>query len=303
MKGWCPVHLHDWPDGLISEPVLGALVNIEWNADLINKYYGWEADWPDDSEQGMIHFMRIWRQLARKKGIKIAPDAKIAFALEGLDFLTDLNNLPEMRNMGLCSMQLAHIGSNSYYDTRCGLTEDGKRLLEIMYELGITLDLSHLHGTMLNKIIRQFPGKRIVSHVVCESLLNWNLMRRSNAMTDEELRMCDAELYGVPFVDELLSPNASMKCNERNVTVETVAKHILHLIDIVGLDKVALGPDYFDYCEFKNVYGVEVRTVLNMDDLLGLSQLAVHLKNSGMNEIQIEHVFWRNAKEFICRLF
>ncbi len=299
MKGWCPIHLHDWPAGITSLPVFGALVNIEWNADLINKYYNWSNHWPNGYEQAIIHFMHQWRNFACKAEINLMEEAEIAFALEGIDLLEDLKILAAMKGLGLCSIQIAHIGSNRFFDKVLGLTEDGILLLNMMHELGIKLDLSHLHGEALYKIIKKFPGKRIVSHVVCESLLNWSLMHRSNAMSDEELCMCDAELYGVPFIDDSISPNASMKPNERNATVETIAKHILHLIEVVGLNRVALGPDYFNYQELETLYGVETSSIRSMDSISGLVMLEMYLKQSGLTEIEIEHVFWRNAKKFL----
>jgi len=297
MDRWFPVHLHDWPDGVLDLPLAGALVNVEWNIELINNYYGWNSKWPEDPLQGMLRFMHSWEQLAFTKGIKLLPGAKVYFALENIDWIKDIDVIPELKNAGLVSLQIFHSYSNDYYNQAHGLTDKGKQLLKMADKYGLIIDLSHIQGPGLYDIIRNFNGRYIISHVVCEALFSWSLTRRSNALSDRELTECNAKLYGVPFVDDLISPR-SEKRQQESAVIENIADHIMHLINTVGLKRVAIGPDYFDYARYYAISGIETKTAKSMDSLAGLSHLSECLYSKGLTESQVDKIFWGNAKKY-----
>lgn len=295
---WFPIHIHDWPKSVRDLPLAGALVNVEWNIQFVNSYYDWKKEWPEDPLDGLFCFMHSWKQLALNKGIKMLPEANIYFALENIDWLKDIEVLPELKKAGLVSIQIIHDHSNDYYHKAYGLTDKGKQLLKLADKYDLIIDLSHVQGPGLYDIRQNFKGRCIISHMVCEAKLGWSLARRSNALSDRELTECKAMLFGIPFVDDLISPIATDKYKHRNVVSENIAGHLGHLINMVGLDRVAIGPDYFDYAKYQAISGIESNTVTTMDSLEGLLHLSECLLAKGLTESEIDKVFWGNALRF-----
>jgi membrane dipeptidase len=297
---WFPVHLHTLPAALENFSLAGAIISIEWKPEQLGKYYNWQGeDWPGGHAESIMAFLRNWKKLSAKTPFE--DHTNVFFSIEGIISIGDLSLLSKMKKMGLIAFQLFHWIENQYYSPHKGITQKGKELLKAIEKNKIYLDLSHLNGSGLLHVLDNFSGKKIVSHVVCEDLLEWNLMRRSNSMTAKELKLCNAELYGIPFIDDLVSPNSSLTPTHRKAAVRTVAEHLNHLANIVGVNRATLGPDYFDYQIVQNVLNVEVETVKGLDTVQGLQELGNTLAKLGYSFSDIQNIFWRNAANLFCR--
>jgi membrane dipeptidase len=294
---WFPIHLHVLPKSLDDFMITGAVVSVEWNLSLLKKYYNWTGTWPKASGERILAFFRHWKQLSKESVLGHCHN--ILFSIEGESDLGNLTLLPKMKENGLVAFQLFHWLPNKYYDPSHGLTKMGLKLLRVLEDCDIYLDMSHLKGHGLIQVLEKFAGKKIVSHVVCEELLDWSLVRRSNAMSAQELVLCDADIYGVPFIDDLISPNACFTSAQRKVQIKNVAQHILVLAGIVGHHRVSLGPDYFDYQIVYERLGVEVNVISDLDTPLGLEKLSNSLIKLGYSTQQIENIFWRNAERIL----
>lgn len=278
MNTWFPIHLHYYPKNL-AKPA-GAVVAIECDPKLLKKYYGSDRGWGTISG-----FIEAWPHLV--SGTKLE-GVDVRFSIEGYLRLLDLSHLGWMRRHGLSVIQLHHWGPTKFFDTR-GPTAEGNELLSCIMKEGMWLDLSHLQGNLLQSVLDRYCGKRIVSHVVCRELLQGE--ERANALTEEEIRECGADLYGVPFVDDLLSIEATTEPRDRTASIRTIATHIAAIAKTVGPDHVALGPDYFD----PSIIDVPTQPIRGSDENAGLSQLRSELAAIGMSESEIDGVFCENA--------
>ncbi|MEA5089610.1 membrane dipeptidase [Solidesulfovibrio sp.] len=273
---WYPIHTHLLPAGLAGTKLVGAVLCLP-PAGAIADIEAGMAQWPGKEQMAFCPL----------------------FSLEQETDLGNLGALPRLRSLGLVSLQLLRERKNSmYFDLARGLTDSGTALLRRMADLDMLLDLSHLHGPVLTHVLNAAPGRRMVSHVVCQEVFPWSLTRRANAMDDAELAACDAELYGIPFVDDLVSARPSLTRAERQAGVGDVADHILHLARVVGPERVALGPDYFDYDTLAGA-GIEVGSAGELDQVEGLARLWQALRDRGLNEGEVEGVFWRNASRVL----
>ncbi|HML54578.1 MAG TPA: membrane dipeptidase [Solidesulfovibrio magneticus] len=61
---------------------------------------------------------------------------------------------------------------------------------------------------------------------------------------------------------------------------------------------MALGPDYFDYDTLAGA-GIEVGSAGELDQVEGLARLWQALRDRGLNEGEVEGVFWRNASRVL----
>jgi len=284
-----PIHTHYLPKSLNQVELVGAIICIEMKENFLNTYYGYAST---KQKIGVLTFLKKWDELSRNS---ISLGFRPYFAIEDETGIEDISDLPELRTLGLISIQLQRKRKETiFFHPKTGVTGTGKILLYKMADFDIFLDLSHLHGPVLNHIIDHAPGRRIVSHVVCKDLFPWSLTTRANSMSAEELLKCDAQLYGVPSIDDLISPYACEKKAKRSATIRHVAEHIVKLTEIVGLERVALGPDYFDYTSTNNLY-LEIGIITNLDQKQGPMQLRNELEDMGLSQEDIASIFWGNA--------
>jgi len=293
---WFPIHLHRLPPTLADAPLVGAVVSIEWRASALADSYGWTAPWPSAPGERLLAFVEHWRALSSHTPLGQAK--LVRFAVEGETDFGDLAILTPLHQVGLIWLDIFRASNNRYFDHQRGLTEAGRQLLKEMERLGLGLDLTHLSESALPHILESWSGRRVASHMVCADLLEWNLFQPHNAWSDAALRTCQVDLYGVPFVDDLVSLRKTTTRAEREVGIATVAKHILHLAQLVGAGKVALGPDFFDYKQWE-AEGIEVDTVAGLEQPQGLATLFSLLRSGGMTAEEVEGVFWRNAHRVI----
>ncbi len=293
---WFPIHLHRIPPTLGDVTLVGAVVSIEWRTSVLADVYGWTAPWPSVPGARLLTFIQHWRDLSI--GTPFEQAGMVRFSVEGETDFGDLTCLTPLRQAGLIWLDIFRAPKNCYFDRHQGLTDIGRQLLADMKLLKIALDLTHLPEVALSHILDAWSGRRLVSHVVCADLLEWSLFQPQNALSDTALLACKADLYGVPFVDDLVSLRKTPLRADREAHIETVAKHILHLAQLVGVGKVALGPDFFDYKQWE-AEGIEIDTVAGLEQPQGLATLFSTLRAGGLTEEETEGVFWQNAHRVV----
>lgn len=291
---WLPVHLHMLPVGVRELPMAGVVVAVETNPSLFAEYYDrsrWIGEDVSQEVDRVVDFLDRWDTFAWQD-ISLLGQAwfTLEHDVEGL-----LGRLRSFRRKGLASVQLFHWAANTYFSPTVGLTEVGRKLLWEMADCEVLLDLTHVPVSAIPHVLNASPARKILSHVVCEDVLDRSLVRRSNALPPDVLEACDAELYAIPFIDDLVSPRAVEHPTDRGATTEVIAQHLIRMSEIVGVERVALGPDYFSPSVVRENLGFDVETVPGMDTAEGLMALAAVLGNAGWNLDNLEAVYWRNA--------
>lgn len=123
-------------------------------------------------------------------------------------------------------------------DTGAGLTDAGRALVRECNALGIMLDLSHLNAAGFDDIARLSDAPLVASHscvhAICESSRN---------LTDRQLRQIadSGGLVGLNFASSFLRPDGRRLPLE---DLDTMMRHLDHLLGILGEDGVALGSDF-----------------------------------------------------------
>jgi membrane dipeptidase len=175
-----------------------------------------------------------------------------------------------------------------------GFTGEGYRLLELMAETHMILDLTHMSERSALQALEAYPGTIIASHANARALLRGADNERH--LSDRTIRAL-AERGGtmgiVPFNKFLVSgwdpsgPRAS-------VTLAHVADHIDHVCQLTGSARhVALGTDFDGGFGWPSV-PLEIHTVANLRLLEGvLAQRGYSQEEIGL----ILHGNWQKALE------
>ena len=176
----------------------------------------------------------LWQN--KSKGIKsIVKGIENGYAV-GLD----IDNVDRFRSRGVAYMTLCHNGDNDICDSHRGnnehngLSEFGKRVVERMNKTGMMVDLSHASEKSFWDALECSSKPIICSHSSSRALCD-----HTRNLTDDQMRAL-ARSGGVAQVC-LYSGFLKKDCN---ATVEDAVRHIMHMIDVMGVDHVGIGSDF-----------------------------------------------------------
>ena len=167
-------------------------------------------------------------------------------------------------------------------DTGPGLTPAGRRLVRRCAELGIAVDLSHLNeagfwdvaGLELAPLIASHSG----AHALCPASRN---------LTDAQLDAIGASggLVGIVYAVAFLRADGA---EDPDTPLETIAAHVRHVADRIGVEHVALGSD-FDGATIPRELG----------DAAGLPRLLDAIRAAGFSEDEMELIAWGNWRRVL----
>jgi membrane dipeptidase len=164
----------------------------------------------------------------------------------------DLDNVDYFYDRGIRYITLTHAKDNhicdsSYDTTRTwnGLSEFGVQLVEKMNDTGIIIDVSHISDSTFYQVMELSKVPVFASHSSCRHFTPGFERNMSDDMI-KTLAAHDGVVhinYGSSFLD------ADFRAAEKGdttafTTVQMVADHIDHVVDIAGIDYVGLGSDF-----------------------------------------------------------
>ncbi len=159
--------------------------------------------------------------------------------------------LDEWHRLGLRQLQLTWAWPNqvagSFFNPDSGLSEAGKQVIRKMNELGMIIDLTHASQKTYYETLELSSKPIIFSHGGCREVLNRTHPTFSPYWTyfkDEDLQAMkqNGGLLGIHF----FKPYYFRKKGKVNdMTIETLLDHFDYAVDIMGIEHVALGGDYF----------------------------------------------------------
>ena len=156
-----------------------------------------------------------------------------------------------------------------------GLKEKGFEAVEIMQELGMIVDVSHLSDAGFYDVAKTLKGPFVASHSNARVFAGCN-----RNMTDDMIKTV-GEHGGVIGLN--LCPDFLMEAESEDAcksTIEGIARHARHMINVGGLSAVGIGTDYD---------GIEI-TPEGMEDISKLPKIFDELTIKGYTEDEIEKI-------------
>jgi membrane dipeptidase len=176
-----------------------------------------------------------------------------------------------------------------------GLSNFGYSVAERVEALGMVADISHLNEPGFWDVMDVIDGPVVASHSSCRALCDVG-----RNLTDGQLRAV-ADSGGVVGITAIAGFTTETPAE---ATVEEVLNHVVHAVDVAGIDHVGFGLDFFDYL-------AKYRPVVDGDDLLmggmasgleadeDVSALGHRLRARGFGDEEIARICRNNW----CRLF
>jgi membrane dipeptidase len=215
---------------------------------------------------------------------------------------TDLDLLNEFYARGLRLIGLTHSRRNAAAtgaafvangSSSDGLTAFGRDLVRESERLGIVIDLAHINSAGFNEILAITTKPPIISHSNARRF--YDIDRNS---TDEQIRAV-GERGGIVGVNSILvSPH------KHEATIDRFIDHIDHVIQLIGIEGVGIGFDFFEF--IYRDWPEEVRAAFHekfprVHFIPGLTShehalnLIGKLIDRGFSDEEMEKILWRNA--------
>lgn len=226
----------------------------------------------------------------------------IIVSMEGAEGLPHLDDLVEWRERGL--RMLGPVWGGGRYcgaawgeDLRIGFDNEGYDLLNLMAELGIGLDVSHMNHRSMRQAIDAYPGENVyASHITSEVIYGGQKERLINDECIAALIERDGVIGIVPS-NSFLRADWKRGADRITVTLEDVVNHIDHICQMAGSTKnAAIGTDFDGGFGLSNVPG-ELNSIADLQLLKGA------LNNRGYNDDDIQNIFNRNWLRILSKLF
>lgn len=267
------------------------------------------------ASQGRLALARTSREV-RENAARGVPS--VLFGVEGGHALGNVNEAKQMAHLGRLAAEGVRyltltwtnsnaIGGSSGDDgDGRGLTDFGRRLLDRMQKLGVLVDLSHVSDPLFWDAIRYVKKPVILSHSSSRALAN---VPRN--VTDAMLRAVARNggavcvNYNPAFLDaEYARRQAPLWAAMRSMPLDAgwrrvqeesarlppvplvrLADHIMHMIEVAGVDHVCLGSD-FD--------GIPA-TPAGLEDASKMPALAAELARRGVTPGDLQKVWGLNT--------
>jgi membrane dipeptidase len=169
-------------------------------------------------------------------------DGKIALviAMEGaLALGPDESILEIFFELGVRMISFTHMGRTLLADGS-GEDEAGSRLpragiavLGEMDRLGIVFDVSHLGAASVEHVLELATRPVVASHSA------------TRALRDHHRNLTDEQLRGIAATGGVIGLNL-LACfvDPKNPTIDRVVDHYEHLVEVVGIEHIGVGPDF-----------------------------------------------------------
>ena len=153
-----------------------------------------------------------------------------------------------VRQMGIAYSEANTLGSGLRETNDGGLTAFGRRAVERMNRIGMAIDISHSGDRTCLDVIDASSVPVLITHAGSRTVWPSNRMK-----TDETIRACAAR-GGVIGIEA--APHTTLSREHTAHSLESVMDHVVHCIELVGVDHVAFGPDtlFGDHVGLHNAY-------------------------------------------------
>ena len=165
--------------------------------------------------------------------------------IDRLDVLYGLG----LRQIGIAYSDANSLGSGLGETTDGGLTAFGRRAVTRMNKLGLAVDVSHSSDRTSLDVCEQSDQPIFMTHA--GSRVVWDIPR----MKPDAVLKAVAETGGV--IGMSAAPHTTLSGAHPRHSIESVMDHFRYIVDLVGIEHVAFGPDtlYGDHVQLHKVFG------------------------------------------------
>lgn len=241
----------------------------------------WTMFSPDDFN--LIDAVKISLEMINWEMI---PHYKVMLGLEGLRNLEEAEDIRKLYDLGFRHAMLTWNEENKYAtgvagEKEKGVKDEGYKLLKIMEELDMIIDVAHLNEKSFYDVLAYTNKNIVYSHGLVKEICD----HRRNLTLEQMQALKKADgLFGLTLAKTFVS-----KVEEER-DLEHFLNHLDYAIEVMGIDKVCFGFDFMDYLsdDYTNA------NVLEVPDATKVNLIIEGMRKRGYNEAEIKKVSWDN---------
>ncbi len=156
-----------------------------------------------------------------------------------------------LRLIGLTWNRANALAEGSGEDTGAGLTFLGRQLVASLPDYPVILDVSHLNEAGFWSALEYGQGRVLASHSNCAAICPHH-----RNLADAQIKALAERggLIGLNFYPEFVTPTGAD-------LIPGLLKHVDHIANLVGLEHIALGPDFSNYLPHLQMSAQELATL------------------------------------------
>lgn len=209
--------------------------------------------------------------------------------MEGAEALQNPEDLVEFWERGVRMVGPVWAGTRFCGGTKeyGPISHDGYRLLGMMADLGLILDLSHMTEESALQALDFYPGPVVASHANARAMLRDGGERQLTDRTLQQLFERDGVIGVVPL-NQFLRPGILKSDPRRDTPLDWLAVHIDHICQLAGdAAHVGIGTD------FDGGFGVQ-HVPPEIDTIADMQKLAPLLEKRGYSPLDVQAIFGGN---------
>ncbi len=226
----------------------------------------------------------------------------ILLGMEGLSGIDDeVERLYELYDFGVRQVMLTWNEENTYaagagIDNDKGLTDLGKKAIDIIQEKKMVLDVSHLNEKSFWDIAKYTQTPLLASHSNAKSLAN-----AARNLTDDQLSV-------IKDIDGLVGVNSYrvfVSDKEEDRTTQGYLKQLAYIADKIGVERLSFGFDFMDFLSSSSLSSFTEGTVYWIDGLEKPEKIPTFLqemRDFGFSEEEIKQISYSNWFNFIKKV-
>lgn len=176
-----------------------------------------------------------------------------------------------------------------------GLSRYGKDAVQLMQDLGMIVDVSHLNDEGFWDVIKLGKKPIMASHSNCRSLC-----RHKRNLTDDQLRAIQASggVVGLNAYKPFVHDEAALQ------RMEGLALQLEHMADIMGIDHVGFGFDFSDMLSPHTLGGLQLGEgeslmVEGLQSEQNVPYLLDFLRQRGFTETELAKISHQNMERVV----
>lgn len=203
-----------------------------------------------------------------------------------------------LRMIGLTWNRANSLAEGSGENTGAGLSIVGRQLVAQMAQYPVILDVSHLNEAGFWSALEHNPGPVLASH------------SNSAAIHPHHRNLTDAQIKALAERGGLIGLNfywGFVTSNKKDF-LPALLKHVRHMVNLVGLEHIALGPDFTNYLPSMTLSAQEQATLgINPEaddettDVTFLPKFYQALIADGFSENEAATIMGGNALRFLSQ--
>ncbi len=226
----------------------------------------------------------------------------VLLGLEGLSSIEDdIESLYTLYQLGFRHASLTwneqnELATGARGEVGRGLTKKGADVVKMINELGIILDVSHANDKTFWDIYNTSDKPFITSHSNARALCDV-----SRNLTNNQIKAIGERegLIGINAYNEFIHADPKMR------TVDYLINHIDHIASLIGINRIALGFDFFEYLESDTTDSFtsdSYKGTIGLEEISKSSNLVTKLSERGFSKEDIEGISYKNMLDFMDRI-